>query len=131
MAASDFEIGATAGTRSPVIDLIDRQPSDGQFIRFPVQHFKSTGQQYGDGLPVVRWHWKALTQADLNTLHDFCKNGADYVPSATVSIQTRDDTGAFVAFATTIMHWPQNIDAKRVQPDIFRDVMIEFTDCTT
>lgn len=127
MSVYDFEIGASAGSRVPVIALIERQPTACYFRRYAAQYFTSLGHEYGDGYPIATWIWRFLSQSDLNVLHQFCLSDGVYQPSGLVSIKTRDDTGEAVAFSSAVMHWPNDIDQRRRAPGYYSDVEITFT----
>lgn len=125
MAHYEYKIGATSGTLAYLESIADAM-CQGEFVRWPKVYTGADGQRHGDGLPVARWRFAWISQADLNTLRGYVTTGGYYVPSKVCAIKTRMDDGTFDEF-DCIMHWPDNLEAKREMGGHYRDVVIEFT----
>ena len=101
----------------------------GTFRLFPVTYTGFDGRTVGDGRPVAIWRFDVLAQSELNALRAYLVSGSTYLMSAPVYIKTRMDDGNFATFAA-IMHWPDDIDSKRIPASaggVYQDVEIVFT----
>lgn len=129
MSLTDYAIGASLEAQVNADTLVGMHLPRGTFRLYPVTYTGGDSRTVGDGQPTATWHFDTLTQAELNALRQFLLSGSTYLLSAPVYITTRMDDGTFATFSA-IMHWPEDVDAKRLSASaggVYKDVEITFT----
>lgn len=129
MSLTDYMIGAGIGTIANLDTIVGMNLPRGTFRLYPVVYVGGDGRTVGDGRPIVVWHFDILTQTQLNSLRAYVADNGTYLMSKEVYIKTRLDDGTFAIFRA-IMHWPEDIDSKRISASaggVYQDVEILYT----
>lgn len=129
MSLTSYAIGVSLGAMVNIDTLVRMHLPRGTFRLYPVTYTGGDSRTVGDGQPVATWHFDVLTQAELNALRVFLLSGSTYLMSAPVYITTRMDDGTFATFSA-ILHWPDDIDAKRLPASaggVYEGIEITFT----
>jgi len=129
MSLTQYALGSSLGNQANLDTMVGMHLPRGTFRLYPVTYTGGDSRTVGDGQPIATWHFDVLTQTELNALRAFLLSGSTYLLSAPVYITTRMDDGMFATFSA-IMHWPDDIDAKRLSASaggVYQDVEITFT----